>query len=197
MICNREYSIIGFLILVQFLQEVWATATFRLYRFPSRLLLRRKQTSGNTCSLFSVSVLGRKHAKKSNNWDMPGASLQCHCSDSHSWWLVPGTKTRNLEFIIILPTIPSSAGKFTQLFVKNSTWRTVKITSQMADPLGAKGNQSMFCFPCLLHISFQYHWQKRRTIFFTACQQTCWRKSKQQVKAVSSQLYWNIINLQT
>lgn len=111
MICNKEYSIIGFLILVQFLQEVWATATFRLYCFPSRLLLRRKQTSGNTCSLFSVSVLGRKHAKKSNNWDMPGASLQCHCSGWHSWWLVPGTKTRNLEFIIILPTIPSSARK--------------------------------------------------------------------------------------
>ena len=24
---------------------------------------------------------------------MPGVSLQCHCSEWHSWWLVPGTKS--------------------------------------------------------------------------------------------------------
>ena len=26
--------------------------------------------------------------------DMPGASLQCHCSEWHSWWLVPDTKNK-------------------------------------------------------------------------------------------------------
>ena len=54
MICNKEYSIIIFLIVLH-------DGTF----FQVVSLCEKK--SGNTCSLFSVSVLGRNHAKKSSN----------------------------------------------------------------------------------------------------------------------------------
>ena len=113
---------------------------------------------------------------------MPGASLQCHCSGWHSWWLVPGTKTRNLEFIIILPTIPSSAGKshsnLHPAVCEKLNLKDCKNNVPNGRSTWGKGEpiyrliHDLF-FPCLLHISFQYHWQKRWTIFFTACNKHC------------------------